>query len=260
MTVPDEDDGDGEGDNDDESSTTNDEGLGKPLAMQTDRERGLSEADRKYLLGISDIEERSGAERNTRQRIRGRVFSQLLDNSIIQSHLRTSDKIQLLEFDFENNPEKYEATQEAVIGSLALIYELAKRENQSFKSLLEKGIERVEGSGTTADTLEIAPPEAHVSIDVSPAESLNLAAINRKVQQLNAVLDVVIDPEIDVPEQELDEADFPHFTTAERLFLLWNATRNPSNQESDFMLELVLRDLEEHWNIPDELIEAAMEE
>ena len=69
---------------------------------QLDRDRGfLTEADREYLLGESNVEPQSHTERKTRERIRNRAKNCLMDFAILFKHLEDRDRKQI--FDSKTN-------------------------------------------------------------------------------------------------------------------------------------------------------------
>lgn len=64
-----------------------------PLETTLTRPRGiLTEADRRYLTGQSDIKPRSHSERRARERIRERTVNAFLDLSLIERHLEERDR------------------------------------------------------------------------------------------------------------------------------------------------------------------------
>lgn len=64
-----------------------------PLETTLTRPRGiLTEADRRYLTGQSDITPRSHGERRARERIRERIVNAFLDLSLIERHLEERDR------------------------------------------------------------------------------------------------------------------------------------------------------------------------
>ena len=89
--------------------------------MESDhtRERGfLSHRDRDYLRGESDIEPRTGHERNVRRDIRRRVQNTFLDFSLVLDELRADDWEQI--FDSEDGPTA--AFDEGLADTIAFIF------------------------------------------------------------------------------------------------------------------------------------------
>lgn len=67
-------------------------------AYEYTRNRGfLTEADRKYLVGDSEIEPRSHSERQARARIRDRVYHAFLDMVLVENELESRDRDQIFE-------------------------------------------------------------------------------------------------------------------------------------------------------------------
>lgn len=113
------------------------------------RERGiLTDSDRSYLLGLSDIEPSSQSERNTRARIRKRVQHALIDFTLLVENLEERDLDQILKasnLDSENQ----ERLNEALVDVVALV---SRTEHPPRQVLYEKGLERaLRRKGLAAD-------------------------------------------------------------------------------------------------------------
>lgn len=115
-------------------------------AFSLDRERGiLTTADRRYLLGQSDIEPGTQAERDTRQRIRNRVYNSLLDFEILLQHMEPRDRQQVFEKRSDSDPEHEWAVLESVdatVGFLVLGLADLGQMDREFAKHIENGIRR----------------------------------------------------------------------------------------------------------------------
>lgn len=117
-----------------------------------DRPRGvLTEADRRYLLGESDLTHEQ-SRRNTEARIRERVVNSVLDFALLAQFLKGKDRRQVFEKNLDD--EEFEM---GLIGMLSLSYVGTKESGEEFESYLVPAIRLVEQGfvaaalGTTAD-------------------------------------------------------------------------------------------------------------
>lgn len=129
----------------------------------TTRERGiLSRADREYLLGESDIEEKSQQERNARGRIRQRVTNAMLDFTLLNRHLAVRDRQMVADALRKAYSEHEEQTwtlgpeHECLVPPLTFCYTLTRNLGAEFSIPLERTIRDVEMGygGTSIDESE----------------------------------------------------------------------------------------------------------
>jgi hypothetical protein len=103
------------------------------------RERGiLTESDRRYLLGLSEIEPSSQSERNARARIRRRVQHALIDFTLLVENLEERDLDQILRGNNLDSEDR-ERLNEALFDVVALI---SRTEHPPRQVLYEAGLER----------------------------------------------------------------------------------------------------------------------
>ncbi|WP_430639366.1 hypothetical protein [Haloferax volcanii] len=115
-------------------------------AFDPDRERGiLTTTDRQYLLNEADIEPGTQAERDTRQRIRNRAYSALLDFELLLQHLEPRDRRQIFEQRTEKGTEREWAVLESVDAAIAFLFlgmgDIGQ-EDREFAKHVENGIRR----------------------------------------------------------------------------------------------------------------------
>ena len=104
--------------------------------MTEERDRGLlTPADRAYLRGERRYE-REQTERNTRARIRDRVYDGLLDFEVLTTGLADRDRELLVERLTEVGPPAFDALASAV----AFLYETSEATDLSFERVLAEGI------------------------------------------------------------------------------------------------------------------------
>lgn len=115
------------------------------------RPRGvLSPTDREYLLGESDLEDKSHGERRRREFIRERLLHAILDFRLIFEHLEQRDIVQV--FDPVRDPgrdpdksrdrEKEDALRTGIEDAFAFLYGATRRSHPSFRHLVKQGVER----------------------------------------------------------------------------------------------------------------------
>ncbi|PSP77190.1 hypothetical protein BRC81_10405 [Halobacteriales archaeon QS_1_68_20] len=143
------------------------------------RDRGvLSRADRTYLrgeAGLSSVQ----AERNARARIRNRVYDALLDFEVLVEHL--SDRDRELVFG-KRVSEEGTAAFDALISTVALLYDGIERTDLDFETVLREGINLAEASDDRAATVELdvtfhALDADHLREKLDRGESLSLTEI-----------------------------------------------------------------------------------
>lgn len=150
-----------------------------PNELPDDRDRGiLSERDRKFLRGDSDVEPKSDRERKVREDIRGRIFHGMVDFSLIFRCLEERDREQI--FDFSDRTEKEAwALQNGMMYALALLYEQSHRDGApEFEYLFRVAVGAVEQGG---GTITFEPPEISVNIDTSGV--VDLGSIGEKLEE-----------------------------------------------------------------------------
>lgn len=161
-------------------SDGSDEYQGHP-ALDPTRERGiLSEADRRYLLGESEnIESNKQVERNTRSRIRDRVFNGLLDLILLDSKLSTRDRELIWEKSIHDNETSY--FPDLLDGALMFLYRPYKGRPELFGPSLKRAILEIEAPA--AETVRLTIPT--VTFEVDQGATVDMEALNKKVQQGN---------------------------------------------------------------------------
>jgi hypothetical protein len=142
--------------------------------------------------------------------------------------------MQLFEFDQEETPERFDETREALEGTIALLYELTKRNNVPFEEFVKNGIRRVE-SDESSSMIEIAPPNVEVSINIAPPQKVDFETLTRKIEA----------------------GDLSSLTGNELLLLAWITEKNPNSERVDILYSLLAIAIEEQWDIPSEIIETA---
>ncbi|WP_436931967.1 hypothetical protein [Halosimplex halobium] len=136
----------------------------------------LTENQRKYLTGESDIEAKSAQERAIRARIRNRLYQSVLDLGLLQQHLEHRDLAKAFE---DPNGTLISATiHDNIDSALGILLE----------GVIENRGEDIESVGQTEEILEDVLEEAltimylsrgqsvdqvHVSLDVDLGESLD---------------------------------------------------------------------------------------
>lgn len=161
-----------------------------PAEATVERPRGvLTEADRRYLTGVSDLEPQSHGERRARERIRERIINAFLDFRIIDRHLEDRDRKRIFSA-FDSNQIFVDDADAPLYGIgadehlgtltdlLAFIYRGVEESGEDtspgpFELILEHAITRAKNPRDTAVytpydvelTIEKAPPPERVNID-----------------------------------------------------------------------------------------------
>jgi hypothetical protein len=179
--------------------------------IEPDRPRGMSERDRKYLVGDLDVQEHSQRERNIRSDIRDRVWNTLLDLYLFYEYADERDIRSVFGYnrdDTDTQQERYDAITESLRSIFTLVYRYKGDDTPAgFEYLLKSAITRVETAKVFSDDAELLEP-ANVDIEVTPPRAVDPDEIAEKF------VEVV---EMRVP-------DWTVFTRDELLFLLWHST------------------------------------
>lgn len=114
------------------------------------RDRGiLSPADRAYLRGETELAS-TQSERNTRARIRERIYDSLLDLELLVEFLSDHDRELIFEKRFEDaGTEAFDA----LVSSIAFLYEGIGETDLSFETVLREGINVAEAKNDRAATV-----------------------------------------------------------------------------------------------------------
>ena len=158
------------------------------------RPRGfLTEADRQFLRGESEIESQSHSERKARERIRNRIFHAFIDFSLVAQFLEDRDRKQIF-----SNPNRSSGKELALwngaIHTLAFIYERLKdEENYDFKYSLNAAILAVEQRPGT-----IAFEPLDITFEVDTSGVVDLGTIGEKLR--SGRLDALSAKELDAVE------------------------------------------------------------
>lgn len=118
-----------------------------------ERERGiLSPADRAYLRGESDL---AGvqSERNTRARIRERVYHAVLDFELFVEHLSDRDRKLVFEewFDEIDGTEAFDA----LVSAVAFLYRGTADTDLEFETVLREAVNLAEAGDDRAATVDL---------------------------------------------------------------------------------------------------------
>jgi hypothetical protein len=120
---------------------------------ERERERGvLSPADRAYLRGESDLASVQ-SERNTRARIRERVYDAVLDFELLVEYLSETDRTLVFEEWFGEG----DGTQafDALVSAVAFLYRGTTDTDLDFESVLHEAINVAEASEGRAATVQL---------------------------------------------------------------------------------------------------------
>lgn len=184
-------------------------------AYRVDRPRGcLTERDRKYILGLSEVEEQSQYEREIRRDIRNRMWEGLLDLAFIP-FLDDRDKKQI--FDAEDMTlEETEAQSKAFLALIGAVYRFAGGEDKSerarremIEAYLADVIANYEAEQGSAKNGRLVLERPEVSVEISHTRAVDLDRLGEKLEEYLAGVE--------------DVNDWPHepFTVAELQFLLY---------------------------------------
>lgn len=149
--------------------------------MSGDDERGrgvLSAADRAYLRGETTLASVQ-SERNTRARIRERLYDALLDFEVLVEHLPERD----LDLVFEKRVQA-DGTEafDGLVSALALLYRGIGRTDLDFETVLREGVNLAEAGNDRAATVALdltfhALDADHLREKLDAGESLSLTEI-----------------------------------------------------------------------------------
>lgn len=145
-----------------------------------ERGRGvLTEADRAYLRGDREYGSVQ-AERNTRARIRERVYAALLDFEVLVEGLADRDR----DLVFEKRASEGDGTEafDAFVSTLAFLYQGVDRTDLDFETVLREGVNLAEASEDRGATVDFdvtyhALDAAHLRAKLEGGESLSLTEI-----------------------------------------------------------------------------------
>lgn len=135
------------------------------------RDRGiLSSADRAYLRGESELASVQ-SERNTRARIRNRIYHAVRDLELLVEHLPDDDRALVFEkrFDEIDGTEAFDA----MVSAMAFLYQATADTDLEFETVLKEGINLAEARNDRA---------AAVSLEVT-YQSLTVEQLRHKLQR-----------------------------------------------------------------------------
>lgn len=118
-----------------------------------ERDRGiLSPADRAYLRGETDLASVQ-SERNTRARIRDRIYQSVLDFELLVEHLSERDRELVVEKRFEgiDGTEAFDA----LVSAVAFLYQVTKDTDLEFESVLSEAVNLAEAKDDRAATVQL---------------------------------------------------------------------------------------------------------
>jgi hypothetical protein len=139
------------------------------------RPRGiLNERERRYLLGESDIEPRSQAERDIRATIRSRLRHAIYDFALLFTHLEDRDIEQV----FNPRSEDITALRTALEDTIGFFYRSTVNFHPPFHQLAQEGIQRAEQTHFNR--------YVKATIDVEPTAPVDLSEIREKMAQQQA--------------------------------------------------------------------------
>lgn len=153
--------------------------------FNVDRPRGLlTPTDREYLLGGSDIEEKSQQERNRRAAIRERLYHGLLD-FVLLNYMENRDRASVFTAEEGREPKeskKVASLEQGVIATLGFLYgELKKGPFESFQDYLEEGVVQSEATEDEDGTLRFRPYK--VTLEVEEPEEPSVYEVAKEVQR-----------------------------------------------------------------------------
>ncbi|MFQ3293752.1 MAG: hypothetical protein ACI9PP_000599 [Halobacteriales archaeon] len=109
------------------------------MEFDPDRPRGvLSTADRRYLLGITDMDHEQ-SRRNAEARIRERIANGVEDFYLVARRLKQKDRRQIFDKNLDETPFRY-----GLVGMLTFAYMGSKESGMDFEHLLEPATRRAE--------------------------------------------------------------------------------------------------------------------
>lgn len=110
----------------------------------------LSAKQREYLLGESEIEEKSAAERRMRQRIRDRIRNAILDFEIVGNELRNDDWSQLAA-QIRDDSGDGKALRDGLYWNIALSLRFGNRIGEDMETIVSEGVIRSDRDILSAD-------------------------------------------------------------------------------------------------------------
>lgn len=116
-----------------------------------ERARGiLSQADRAYLRGETELASVQ-SERNTRARIRDRIYESVFDFELLVEHLSEKDR----ELVFEKRFERIDGTEavDALVSAVAFVYQATNDTDVEFETVLKEGINVAEAKDERTATV-----------------------------------------------------------------------------------------------------------
>jgi hypothetical protein len=139
------------------------------------RPRGiLNERERRYLLGESDIEPRSQAQRDIRATIRSRLRHSIYDFALLFTRLEDRDIEQV----FNPRTDDITALRTALEDTLGFFYRSTVNFHPPFHQLAQEGIQRAEQ--------EHFDRYVKATLDVEPTAPVDMAEIQEKMEQQRA--------------------------------------------------------------------------
>ncbi|WP_458206794.1 hypothetical protein [Haladaptatus sp. NG-SE-30] len=118
-----------------------------------ERPRGiLSQADRAYLRGETNLAS-TQSERNTRARIRDRIYNSILDFELLVECLSDHDR----ELVFEKRFEEIDGTEafDALVSAVSFLYRATRDTSLEFETVLNEGINVAEVKDDRAATVQL---------------------------------------------------------------------------------------------------------
>ena len=148
-----------------------------------DRPRGMfSTADRKWLLGESDIENKTQAERNRRARIRERLYHTLLDFSLVSEiEPRDCERVFTRQTEESDESERLSSLQRSIINLIAFLYgelDTTPESSMSFEECLRTGVLR---SHFYSESNQMVAPGA-VHFEVEKPERINVESVAARLR------------------------------------------------------------------------------
>lgn len=145
-----------------------------------EQERGiLSQADRAYLRGESDLASVQ-SERNTRARIRDRIYQSILDFELLVEQLPDRDR----ELVFEKRFDEMDGTEafDALVSAVAFLYRATRDTDLEFETVLSEGVNVAEASDDRAATVRLDVTYHDLTVDqlrrkLERGETLSLTEI-----------------------------------------------------------------------------------
>lgn len=144
------------------------------------RDRGiLSSADRAYLRGASELGSVQ-SERNTRARIRNRIYHAIQDFELLVEHLPADDR----ELVFEKRFDEIDGTEafDTMVSAIAFLYQATNDTDLTFETVLKEGINLAEAGNNRAATVSLEVTYQSLTVDqlrhkLKRGETLSLTEI-----------------------------------------------------------------------------------